>query len=203
MQVVGYIHRYLMQPVTSHNLENSMVLHCTAQLCSKSGPSKNSPLEDRAYDRQSDGSYCFNQDTDTVFREDPTIRQSMTLFISILVSCFTRCFIHCYISQSLYSLLYQVVSLVYCFIRQLLVSLVSAGALSPEPSRVGGSSSQYTLLIQALSIGLGESSTTPVYTSPDHTSAKSLHLSTPPPFIPPLRSYATTYNIINRSLTSC
>ena len=50
MQVVGYIHHYLMQPVTLHNLENSIVLHCTAQLCSKSGPSKNSPLENRAYD---------------------------------------------------------------------------------------------------------------------------------------------------------
>ena len=31
MQVVGYIHCYLMQPVTSHNFENSMVLHCPAQ----------------------------------------------------------------------------------------------------------------------------------------------------------------------------
>ena len=48
MQVVGYIHRYLMQLVTSHNFENSMVLHCTAQLCSKSGPSKNSLVENRA-----------------------------------------------------------------------------------------------------------------------------------------------------------
>ena len=41
MQVVGYIYCYLMQPITSHNFENSMVLHCTAQLCSKT---KNSPL---------------------------------------------------------------------------------------------------------------------------------------------------------------
>ena len=41
MQVVGYIHCYLMQSITSHNFENSMVLHCTAQLCSKT---KNSPL---------------------------------------------------------------------------------------------------------------------------------------------------------------